>query len=149
MKYKSLNFISNYLMETIEKEAHDIIKKISEDYNLNYNDLKKKYIENNKSNNILLDKLNSTENKISIEKCINNNIKNTIDCNIRCLGIIKSGAQCARTRKSNSHYCLIHQKSLKFGKIHINNQMYILQNKLYIRIHLYLYSDYIFLSYLD
>ena len=28
-----------------------------------------------------------------------------------CLGVIKSGAQCARTRKDGSEFCLIHQKS--------------------------------------
>lgn len=123
MKYKSLNFISNYLIETINKEANDIILKISQDYNLDHNILKKKYIENNyKCPNVLLDKINTLENTCKVDNCINDNIKNTIDCNIRCLGIIKSGAQCARTRKNNSHYCLIHQKSLKFGKIHINNQ---------------------------
>ena len=123
MKYKSLNFISNHLTETINKEATDIILKISQDYNLDYNILKKKYIENNyKYPNVLLDKVNSIESTCKIDNCISDNIKNTIDCNIRCLGIIKSGAQCARTRKNNSHYCLIHQKSLKFGKIHINNQ---------------------------
>lgn len=124
MKYKSLNFISNYLIETINKEADDIILKISQDYDLDHNILKKKYIENNyKCQDVLLDTVNSTENTCKIDNCFNDNIKNTIDCNIRCLGIIKSGAQCARTRKNNSHYCLIHQKSLKFGKIHINNQM--------------------------
>ena len=123
MKYKSLNFISNYLIETINKEANDIILKISQDYNLDHNILKKKYRENNyKCPNVLLDKINTLENTCKVDNCINDNIKNTIDCNIRCLGIIKSGAQCARTRKNNSHYCLIHQKSLKFGKIHINNQ---------------------------
>jgi|TARA_Y100000389_G_C17386812_1_gene477530 hypothetical protein len=123
MKYKSLNFISNHLIETINKEANDIILKISQDYNLDHNIIKKKYIENNyKCPDVLLDKINTTENICRVSNCINNNIKNTIDCNIRCLGIIKSGAQCARTRKNNSHYCLIHQKSLKFGKIHINNQ---------------------------
>ena len=53
---------------------------------------------------------------------IKKNVKNTINTEIRCLGIIKSGAQCARTRKNNSHFCLIHQKSLKFGKIHNFNQ---------------------------
>ena len=41
-----------------------------------------------------------------------------LNCRIRCLGIIKSGCQCARTRKNNSEFCLIHQKSLKFGKKH-------------------------------
>ena len=45
-------------------------------------------------------------------------IKKTLDTEIRCLGIIKSGSQCARTRKNNSDFCLIHQKSLKFGKKH-------------------------------
>tara|TARA_B110000305_G_C19173592_1_gene508514 strand:- start:222 stop:572 length:351 start_codon:yes stop_codon:yes gene_type:complete len=116
MKYKSLNFISCYLIETIDKEAKDIIKKISDDYNLDYNNLKNKYINNNKiSKNLIIENIN--------EKNIKNNVKNTIDCNIRCLGIIKSGAQCARTRKNNSCYCLIHQKSLKFGKIHISTQM--------------------------
>ena len=45
-----------------------------------------------------------------------------LDCKIRCLGIIKSGLQCARTRKHTSEFCLIHQKSLKFGKKH-NIQM--------------------------
>ena len=123
MKYKSLNFISNYLLDTINKETDDILNKISEDYNLDYNILKKKYIVNNDISNNLLENNNLTKNNLNLEECINNNIKNTIDCNIRCLGIIKSGAQCARTRKNDSCYCLIHQKSLKFGKIHINNQM--------------------------
>ena len=123
MKYKSLNFISNYLIDTIDKEAKDIIKKISEDYNVDYNNLKNKYIINN--NNIsknVMENINQ-KNNIYLQQNIKNNVKNTIDCNIRCLGIIKSGAQCARTRKNNSCYCLIHQKSLKFGKKHINNQM--------------------------
>tara|TARA_B100001175_G_scaffold294676_1_gene282140 strand:+ start:2804 stop:3175 length:372 start_codon:yes stop_codon:yes gene_type:complete len=123
MKYKSLNFISNYLIETIDKEAKDIIKKISEDYNLDYNNLKNKYINNNKiSKNLIIENIDQEKNTY-LEKNIKNNVKNTIDCNIRCLGIIKSGAQCARTRKNNSCYCLIHQKSLKFGKIHISTQM--------------------------
>ena len=34
-----------------------------------------------------------------------------LDNEIRCLGIIKSGCQCARTRKNNSEFCLIPQKS--------------------------------------
>lgn len=122
MKYKSLNFISNYLVDTIDKEAKDIIKKISEDYNVDYNNLKNKYIINNNISKNVMENINQ-KNNIYLQQNIKNNVKNTIDCNIRCLGIIKSGAQCARTRKNNSCYCLIHQKSLKFGKKHINNQM--------------------------
>tara|TARA_B110000483_G_C18157417_1_gene527932 strand:- start:1437 stop:1808 length:372 start_codon:yes stop_codon:yes gene_type:complete len=123
MKYKSLNFISNYLLDTINKETEDILFKISNDYKLDYNDLKKKYVVNSDISNDISEDIDLTENNLHLEQSINNNIKNTIDCNIRCLGIIKSGAQCARTRKNDSCYCLIHQKSLKFGKIHINNQM--------------------------
>lgn len=107
MKQKSLHFVTNYLVDIINSELDDILLKISQDYNLDYNMLKKKYID-------------TTIDNVNID--IENNIKNTIDCNIRCMGIIKSGAQCARTRKNNSEFCLIHQKSLKFGKIH-SNQM--------------------------
>ena len=109
MKYKSLNFIKNYILEIIYKETDIFIKKISNDYNLNYNTLKKKYLDN--INHLICENIHS--------KHITTNIKNTIDSKIRCLGIIKSGAQCARTRKHNCEFCLIHQKSLKFGKVHI------------------------------
>lgn len=97
MKYKSINFITSHLSEIINKDADLIIKNICEDYLLDYKNIKKKYINNDS---------------------INNNIKNMLDSKIRCLGIIKSGCQCARTRKNNSEFCLIHQKSLKFGKKH-------------------------------
>ena len=127
MKYKSLNFITNYLTDTIHREADDILMKLSKDYDIDYNTLKKKYINNNNISYPILEIIKSEEDIIKLEESvktnIKTNIKNTIDCNIRCLGIIKSGAQCARTRKNNAEYCLIHQKSLKFGKIHISNQM--------------------------
>lgn len=115
MKYKSLNFITNYILDIICKESDIIIKKISEDFNLDYNTLKKKYLNNDNINHLILNTVNTQ----SVNTQINTNIKNTIDSEIRCLGIIKSGAQCARTRKHNSEFCLIHQKSLKFGKVHI------------------------------
>lgn len=99
MKYKSINFITNNLSEIINKDANVILENICEDYSLNYEEVKKKYVDNK-----------STD--------ITNNIKQMLDCKIRCLGIIKSGLQCARTRKNNSDFCLIHQKSLKFGKKH-------------------------------
>lgn len=97
MKYKSINFITNHLIEITHKESETIINKLCEDYSLNNIEITKKYI-------------NSDE--------INNNIKKKLNCEIRCQGIIKSGSQCARTRKNNSEFCLIHQKSLKFGKKH-------------------------------
>jgi len=97
MKYKSINFIANHLNDIIEKESCILIDNLSSDYNLENEYLKKNYLETD---------------------IIKNNIKTHLNSKIRCMGIIKSGTQCARTRKNNSEFCLIHQKSLKFGKIH-------------------------------
>ena len=41
MKYKSLNFVTNYLLEIINREADTILYKISNDFNLDYDSLKK------------------------------------------------------------------------------------------------------------
>ena len=133
MKYKSLNFITNYLIDIINKEADNILVQISEDYDLEYDMLKKNYLndkqisENIMSENTMFE--NTLSENIISKKTINvcnkniiNNVKNTIDTEIRCLGVIKSGAQCARTRKDDSEFCKIHQKSLKYGKIHKFNQ---------------------------
>ena len=99
MKYKSINFITNHLYDIIIKDSNSLIEKISEDNSLDYEEMKKKYIDNQSDN-------------------INSNIQKMLNSKIRCLGIIKSGCQCARTRKNNSEFCLIHQKSLKCGKKH-------------------------------
>ena len=95
MKYKSINFVSNNLIDNINKDFDNILQSMCHDYLLDYHKIKKKYIP---------------------KDFIENNIQTLLDSNIRCLGIIKSGCQCARTRKNNSEFCLIHQKSLKFGK---------------------------------
>lgn len=128
MKYKSLNFITNYLIDIINKEADNILVQISEDYDLEYDMLKKKYLNDKQISENIISHNTTFENTISedsIDICTNieSNVKNTIDAKIRCLGVIKSGAQCARTRKDGSEFCLIHQKSLKFGKLHNLNQM--------------------------
>lgn len=95
MKYKSISYIETYLQDIIIDEYKNIISKLSNDYNI--------------PNNLLTQYINDT--------IIKKNITYFINKNIRCLGIIKSGAQCARTRKCNSIFCKIHQKTLKFGKI--------------------------------
>ena len=38
-------------------------------------------------------------------------IKDFVDENVRCLGLIKSGEQCARSRSNGKCYCKIHQKT--------------------------------------
>ncbi len=101
MKYKSINFITHNLLEIINKETENYIQKICNDNNTDYDIIKKKYLNEQSTQNI------------------KNNLINILNSEIRCLGIIKSGCQCARTRKNNSEFCLIHQKSLKFGKKYV------------------------------
>ena len=96
MKEKSITYIQKYLFNILSEESINIINKISDDYNINNLD---KYID---------------------EDYIKKNVDIFINKNIRCLGIIKSGAQCARTRNCYNSFCKIHQKTLKFGKV-INN----------------------------
>ena len=111
MKYKSINSVTNYLTNIINNECNEIVEKISDDFLLDYKELKNTYLENN-CDNCILENYNQ-QNIYTINK---KKIKNIVDSNIRCLGIIKSGAQCARTRKCGHEYCKIHQKTLKFGK---------------------------------
>ena len=113
MKYKSINYVSNYLNSILNNECDIILKKISNDFSLNYNKLKLTYL--NENNNITQNK-----NATNIYTLNKNKVKNIVDTNIRCLGIIKSGAQCARTKKFGYDYCKIHQKTLKFGKKILN-----------------------------
>ena len=88
MKEKSISYIEKYLYNILYEESNNIITQISEDFNKSNLD---KYI-----------------NKNDIKKNINIFINN----NIRCLGIIKSGSQCARTRNCSNLFCKIHQKTL-------------------------------------
>tara|TARA_Y100000741_G_C18255563_1_gene558829 strand:+ start:2179 stop:2469 length:291 start_codon:yes stop_codon:yes gene_type:complete len=96
MKEKSISYIKKHLFNILQEETSNILSIISSDYNIDNLD---KYID---------------------EDDIKKNIDIFIDKNIRCLGIIKSGAQCARTRNCTSSFCKIHQKTLKFGKVILN-----------------------------
>ena len=96
MKEKSISYIKKHLFNILQEETSNILLTISEDYNIDNID---EYLD---------------------EDDIKKNIDIFIDKNIRCLGIIKSGAQCARTRNCASSFCKIHQKTLKFGKVILN-----------------------------
>tara|TARA_B100001175_G_C19480274_1_gene626700 strand:- start:489 stop:779 length:291 start_codon:yes stop_codon:yes gene_type:complete len=96
MKEKSISYIKTHLFNILQEETNNILSTISEDYNINNVD------------------------KYKNEDDIKKNVDIFIDKNIRCLGIIKSGAQCARTRNCSSSFCKIHQKTLKFGKVILN-----------------------------
>ena len=98
MKYKSINYLNDYLNDIMNNECNNIIEQVCKKYNLNIDEIKneiynKNFIENNKSK-----------------------INNIINKYIRCLGLIKSGCQCLRSRQNGYNYCKIHQKTLKFGK---------------------------------
>ncbi len=96
MKYKSINYLNDYFKDIINDECCNIIQKIDENYNLSKNE-KVEYIK-------------------SIKESNQEKIKDFVDENVRCLGLIKSGEQCARSRSNGKCYCKIHQKTLKFGK---------------------------------
>ncbi len=96
MKYKSINYLNDYFKDIINDECSNVIEKLGENYNLSEKE-KLEYIENIKESN---------EEKI----------KDFVDTNVRCLGLIKSGEQCARSRSNGKCYCKIHQKTLKFGR---------------------------------
>lgn len=100
MKYKSINFISTYMKNTMNEECTNIANMICKKCDLDETHIKK---------NILEDLLNEN----------NSIVNNIVNSDIRCLGLIKSGEQCARTRKPNNNFCKIHQKTLKFGIKHI------------------------------
>ena len=99
MKYKSIEFLKQYFITIVNDECDNIIGKI-------YNDYK---IEGDKN---MYEKMIHEQNDIKINELINNQM--------RCLGLIKSGEQCARSRSNGRCYCKIHQKTLKFGKKIIN-----------------------------
>ena len=98
MKYKSINYLNDSLNNIINNECDNIIEKVCNKYNLDIDEIKNEiydaeFFETNKTN-----------------------ISNIINKDIRCLGLIKSGCQCLRSRQNGHNYCKIHQKTLKFGK---------------------------------
>tara|TARA_Y100000741_G_scaffold323978_1_gene274556 strand:- start:696 stop:995 length:300 start_codon:yes stop_codon:yes gene_type:complete len=99
MKYKSIEFLKKYFITIVDDECDSIIDKIYNDYKIDKDkEIYKGFI--HKKNDIKMNEL--------------------INGEMRCLGLIKSGDQCARSRSNGRCYCKIHQKTLKFGKKIIN-----------------------------
>ena len=98
MKYKSINFLNNYFNDIIDNECKNMIINLGKNKNVD--------------SNTLMDEFYNDDFKSYYKDKINN----LINQNVRCLGLIKSGCQCLRSRQNNSSYCRIHQKTLKFGK---------------------------------
>ena len=99
MKYKSIEFLKKYLITIVNDECETIIDKIFNDYDIDKDkEMYKNFIH--------------SKNDIRMNELIN--------VRMRCLGLIKSGDQCARSRSNGRCYCKIHQKTLKFGKKIIN-----------------------------
>ena len=125
MEYKSINFISKYLLDIVNKDCRNIIERISIDYNLNEDELKKKYLDpiiydKNHQKNDILKQIQIQDGKkigeVIVEKLpvkTNKEVINKIlDENIRCVALIRTGKRCKRTKKGDTDYCNIHLKKL-------------------------------------
>jgi hypothetical protein len=88
----------------INKNYENIIKKISKDYDLEYNQLINKY------------KLFSSKDTVNIVKK-NKRKRNKIPDHFRCLGRKQCGNQCTRRRRSKINFCGSHEKGLPYGRI--------------------------------
>lgn len=87
-----LSMINTY--ET--KKTTELLKNISKDYNLNYEELLSKYLNNN---NVC-------------KPCGNNKIQDHEQCSARK----QDGMRCTRRHKEGSRFCGKHENNLKFGE---------------------------------
>jgi len=85
------------LLTTYEtKKTKDLLKNISKDYNLNYEELLGKYLNNN------------------VCKACNNN--NKIQEHEQCSAKKQDGLRCTRRHKQGTRFCGKHENNLKFGE---------------------------------
>lgn len=101
----SSNALSN-ITKSIYDEFNLILKKISYEYNLDSENLKD-----------FLPEISKIQGLFHTKK----RIRRTLPNDMMCLGRKLDGKQCTRARRSNSEYCLSHQKSLPNGRIDDNN----------------------------
>lgn len=92
--YNNINYYTQH-------QIYQVLTKISKDYNIPFNDLINKYIQNE----LLLDD------------------------KYRCIAKMKKGNQCQRKKRKNCDFCSFHYKSLPFGTIHQTKENKELLNK--------------------
>lgn len=105
-------FIPKYLVALFKDEIIDIkdalLKNISMDYGLDYEELKTKYI-------IDLNIVENNEEKLHIVKKHKYNKKKDKSCN--CFAYSSSGNQCQRSKLPDEKFCHIHLHSTRYGTL--------------------------------
>ena len=110
---KQINFntiepiISQDTFKIFEDEILCILNKISEEYNLDNDELIKKFMPNIVN--------------VSIKLGVKKRNKRVLPKEVRCMGRKIDGEQCTRSRRNGSDYCKSHEKRLPHGRIDDNS----------------------------
>lgn len=130
MEFKNLKTLQLYLLDVMNMRSINILEKIADDYNLDKEELIKRYMEVNKINVNKASDMNNTTADIleedelsssdisSSEEEEEENIKSNkkvlnkvIDDNFRCIAVTRMGSRCKRSKR-NADYCNIHLKKM-------------------------------------
>jgi len=128
MEFKNLKTLQKYLLDIMNTRSITILNKISDEYNLDKQQLIDKYININNNTHINQECLNDLYN--NTELYINHNVEHStltsktndtqinsnqnildeiIDNNFRCIAVTRTGTRCKRSKR-NADYCNIHLK---------------------------------------
>ena len=130
MEFKNLKTLQLYLLDVMNMRSINILEKIADDYNLDKEELIKRYVEVNKINVNKMGDMNNTTTEMleedelsssdisSSEEEEEENIKSNkkvlnkvIDDNFRCIAVTRMGSRCKRSKR-NADYCNIHLKKM-------------------------------------
>lgn len=105
MSDTNLFILKNPIFKLLLEEIEEILHKVSNKYNINYNDLKDIAFKNS---------------NLAVKYGIKKRIKRKIDKDHQCMGRKIDREQCTRSRQPGSDFCRSHQKTLKYGRIDDN-----------------------------
>lgn len=98
-------FIVRLFAQEIERIHNKLLEQISKDYNLDFDELKKKYTSN----------IDVSKEKIQIIKKRDYNVNLKDDK--RCTALNSKHQRCQRSKGSHDLFCPIHQKNNKYGVV--------------------------------
>ena len=97
--------ISNELVKIFREEIVEVLKSVSDDFDLDI------------SEEDLISKYSPDISKIGLKLGIKKRNRRTLPKEVQCMGRKLDGLQCTRSRRNNSDYCLSHIKRLPYGRI--------------------------------
>jgi hypothetical protein len=100
-------FIPNNILSIITDEFELLLDKISNDYGLDNEEIKKKY--------------KADISKIGMKIGIKKRNRRVLPVELQCMGRKIDGLQCTRSKRPGKNYCLSHLKSLPYGSIDDNS----------------------------